>query len=559
MKKTISISLAGTLFWIEEDAYQTLEHYIKEIKAHFAKEPECDEIVSDIESRIAEQFLESKKKIISSQEVSAMVASMGDFGSTEETSEPKKEGVFSSTTNKSEKHLFRNPDDKVIGGVASGIGAYLGVDVVWVRAVFIALIFLNGIGFFLYLFFWISMPEAKSASERLEMKGAPVTLATISERVKERVEEVREDKDGTLRRIVQLPLEGLRTIIRFISHTLFPILRKIIGILISLFAAITLLALSIAFGFAILNTSENIIGFPIHSFAPTSIIILFLFAAYFSLFVPLLFISFLGTSLTAGKSTVRMNTAASFLGFWFIALLTVGIIAANFGTKIASHVRTAPEYQETSQVMDVSPFTKIEAKNGVHVTYQESATTSVTLIGRTKDLGRLSVKSENGTLFLEPIQNSADVCIFCDFSPPRVEVRTPMIESFTGENMVRFDAVHITAPSFTSSFTNGSRGTFDIITNELSVTLKNVSGITLSGTAEKAKLTGENGTETHAENLFITNAIVNVTNGSRADIGKTEILEAKATNGGYIRYEGTPSITQNAENGSRIESAKSSP
>src|SRR5690606_39734544 len=83
------------------------------------------------------------------------------------------------------KKLFRNPDDRVIGGVSSGLSAYFDIDVLWIRLAFVGLVFAGGSGFVIYFILWIITPVAKSITERIEMKGGASTLSNIESTIKE--------------------------------------------------------------------------------------------------------------------------------------------------------------------------------------------------------------------------------------------------------------------------------------------------------------------------------------------------------------------------------------
>jgi len=187
MKKTIPITIAGSLFYIEEDAYDKLSKYLESIKKHFSSSPESFEIVSDIESRIAEQFLENKKnneKIVTLKEVEDLIKTMGnveDFNDQENSGDDKqKEGSGKNV----EKKLFRDPDDLIIAGVSSGIAAYLGIDSVLVRLIFVLTIFFGGTGILVYIILWIVMPMAKTSTDKLQMRGEPVTINSVNQMVR---------------------------------------------------------------------------------------------------------------------------------------------------------------------------------------------------------------------------------------------------------------------------------------------------------------------------------------------------------------------------------------
>jgi len=168
MNKTININIAGTVFNVDEDAYDLLNKYLESIKLYFSKIDKDGEIISDIESRIAENFLSklsNKNKSISLSDVKNIIKIMGTLDDFKEIydDENKEEETFSSN-GKDSKKLHRNISDKVIAGVASGISNYFQVDPIIIRIIFLASLFAGGFGFFAYIICWIGIP-AKDGSE----------------------------------------------------------------------------------------------------------------------------------------------------------------------------------------------------------------------------------------------------------------------------------------------------------------------------------------------------------------------------------------------------------
>ena len=179
-----NINLGGFPFAIDIDAAHALEDYLDAIESHFRHANGSKEIVNDIEARIAEIFKERPKslEIISIRDVNEAIAVMGtpeDFGAEIEDEDsydhiPKSEWVFG-------KKLLRDPEDKILGGVCSGVSAYIGVDdPIWVRLGMAGLILGMGIGFGLYIILWIIMPEAETPSDRLAMRGEDINVDNIS-------------------------------------------------------------------------------------------------------------------------------------------------------------------------------------------------------------------------------------------------------------------------------------------------------------------------------------------------------------------------------------------
>ncbi len=201
MKKTVNVNIGGMVFTINEDAYSALESYLKILRTYFRETEGSEEIMEDIEVRIAEILKEhlGKRVVIEMSDIDAVKATIGypqDFemsaneeGSRSYTSEErdkKKKQVYLG------KRLFRNPDDKVLGGVCSGLGAYFGIDPVWIRLAFVVATVFIGTGFWLYIILWIVIPEAKTPTEKLQMRGEPVNVDNIKQSFQEEFQHVKE-------------------------------------------------------------------------------------------------------------------------------------------------------------------------------------------------------------------------------------------------------------------------------------------------------------------------------------------------------------------------------
>jgi phage shock protein PspC (stress-responsive transcriptional regulator) len=192
MNKTFNINLGGYPFAIDEDAYEYIQNYLGTIRRHFSASDGCEEILYDIEVRMAELFQEHLKgrAIISMKEIDEVIMIMGkpeDFGA-----EPMAETFQSSSkSNKSNtkvgtgKRLFRDPDDQKVAGVCSGIAAYFGVeDPLWVRLIFVLLMF-TGTGVMAYIVLWALVPQAANAGDKLAMRGEPATIENIAKLVED--------------------------------------------------------------------------------------------------------------------------------------------------------------------------------------------------------------------------------------------------------------------------------------------------------------------------------------------------------------------------------------
>ncbi len=194
MKKNISINISGIIFHIEEDGYDRLKEYLDSINKYFSTFDDSSEIIADIESRIAEIFLEKlkdDKQVITNEDVIALTATMGsiqDFQAVEEETDPDYEeeaandeqsaqGGFANEHVPPSKRLYRDNKRKLIGGVASGIANYFSIDPVWIRLGFIVPLFdvfitfsIGPVAFVAYLIMWIAVPGSDTLEEDKSMK-----------------------------------------------------------------------------------------------------------------------------------------------------------------------------------------------------------------------------------------------------------------------------------------------------------------------------------------------------------------------------------------------------
>ena len=193
MKITVSINLGGYSFNIDEDAYTELKIYLKNLELHFAGEESSSEILSDIETRMAELFrakITSYKQVINIDDVRQVISVLGTPEDISDNEDPSPRDKFSSP---GYHRMYRDPDHRIIGGVCSGMGAYWDIDPLIIRIIFVALVLAGGIGVLVYLILYIVLPEAKTTAQKIEMKGNPVNIHNIKDSVKKEFDTVRKN------------------------------------------------------------------------------------------------------------------------------------------------------------------------------------------------------------------------------------------------------------------------------------------------------------------------------------------------------------------------------
>ncbi len=188
MNKTLNINLGGLIFHIDEDAYHILERYLSTLKQQFSTAEGGEEIIRDIEVRIAELFREETtkaKEVISTADVEKVISIMGkpeDYLDPEEDGNSKRS--FEDTYYTPKKRIFRDPDDRILGGVASGLAAYFNIDPLWMRLLIVVLIF-SGFGILFYFILWLVVPKANTTAEKLQMRGETVNISNIEKSIRD--------------------------------------------------------------------------------------------------------------------------------------------------------------------------------------------------------------------------------------------------------------------------------------------------------------------------------------------------------------------------------------
>jgi phage shock protein PspC (stress-responsive transcriptional regulator) len=196
MKKAIKINLSGIIFHIDDDAYEKLKTYLDSISRHFSNKQESSEIINDIEARIAELFQEritSDTQVITLTIVNEVIDIMGNPEDIADTAEePGEQRSFHESYSKS-RRLYRDPENSVIGGVCGGLGAYFSVDPVIFRLLFVIFFFAGGASILVYAIFWIVLPRAETAAQKLEMRGEKVNVSNLEKKIREEYDTVKEN------------------------------------------------------------------------------------------------------------------------------------------------------------------------------------------------------------------------------------------------------------------------------------------------------------------------------------------------------------------------------
>ncbi len=207
MKKTVSVNINGISFHIDEDAFDLLHRYLKRVKSKFGDQYGGDEIIAGIEGRIAEIFHERQKtqgQVISIEDVRDAISQLGEpaqMSDDEQSQGNAYEKDNPDGDEKTSRRLFRDPDNKYIGGVCSGLAAYFDIDPTVVRLLFVVLIIAAGSTLWAYLILWIVIPKARTTAERLSMRGEKINISNIEKSIREDLRDIKKNLENLSKKV----------------------------------------------------------------------------------------------------------------------------------------------------------------------------------------------------------------------------------------------------------------------------------------------------------------------------------------------------------------------
>jgi len=352
MKKTVNVNLAGTFFHIDEDAYGKLTRYLDAIKRSLSDPQGSDEIIRDIEARIAELFsekIQSNSQVISIKELDQVIAVMGqpeDYMVDEEIFEDNTTHASRKTTysSSSSKKLYRDIDDKFISGVSSGIGHYVGIDTIWIRLMWIILVLVGfGSPILIYILLWILVPAAESTSDKLKMTGEPVNISNIEKKFKEGYENVADKvKNADYDKYGQKVKSGASNFIDTLGNiflAIFKIFVKFIGVIIIIISLSTLIALIIGlFTFGSIDFWGHGEIMDYISLVDTSSVPIWVIAllVLIALGIPFFVLFIVGLKLLIDNiKSIGTTAKIALFSLWILSLVGLGILGIRQATEQA--------------------------------------------------------------------------------------------------------------------------------------------------------------------------------------------------------------------------------
>ena len=441
MNKTININLGGFFFHIDEIAYQKLRRYLESISKSLSEDSQGkNEIIADIEARISELLSEKitdTRQVVSESDIEDIIVIMGQPEDYTDAEESYSDANYSYSRNKETgKKLFRDGNDKFLGGVASGIAHYFNIDTIWVRLLFLIITVAGiGAGILVYIALWILLPEAKTTAEKLQMEGEAVNIDNIEKKIREEFTNVSESvknaannasekiKDGandfsekmgqtfSAKTNKNNGLQDFLNTLGKIAMVFFKFLGKFIGVLFVVLGAGVILSLIIG-GFSVgsfefLNIDGDFISYPDFFFDATLPQWLLTISLFTLIGIPFIVLLVLGLRmLSSNIKQFTKITSITLLVVWFIALLIIVFTGVEFG---ATHANYGNSIEKNQLNISKKDTLVIKMKNNDALYYQDNLKRSsrkyeVAVDGKlmlyTNDIGLDVKKSNTGTAYI---------------------------------------------------------------------------------------------------------------------------------------------------------------
>ncbi|HEY1041397.1 MAG TPA: DUF2807 domain-containing protein [Candidatus Paceibacterota bacterium] len=541
MKKALQITLAGSLFTIEEDAFDRLSQYLNSIKSYFGKTPDNQDVVDDIEARIAEQLLEAIKShnnIVTLEDVNAVITSMGTVE--EITGDEAGEQSESKEEASAPRKLYRDPDDAIVAGVASGLAAYFGIDPLLMRGIFVVLaIFTTGAFIFAYIALAIFVPKAITQADKIKMRGGPMTLNSFKETMREHVDDFTKnskkmgEEGSPLRRFIEKIFEIFGIVVRGI----WKIFVKLMGLFLTVVPIMMILLFIFVVINMIFNASSGYINFPIEQVIPGGLYYIAVILGFIILFIPALFVAAIGVSMLSAKRKMGLTAVITLLSIWIVSLFTAGTLALKYAPQISNNIENLPQQQTVSKVIDVKDFTKLDLYDSTRVKVIQGDEYSVTAQGVQARLDRLQFGVKDSVLKIN--EKNDDWCLGCGREQdPDITITVPSLAEIAAHDISRITVDSFKGDAVKIILQDASRLEGMLEVKDLVIKQEDVSRSMLTGTAANLALEMNDASRFEGMELMVNKAVVITNDVARAEVHATGALEATARDSSKIMYDG---------------------
>jgi phage shock protein PspC (stress-responsive transcriptional regulator) len=558
MKKTLTVNLNNVVFNIDDDAYDMLQAYLADVEKYLSPD-ERKEVMADIEARIAELFSErliKNKNVLNMADVDEIITVLGKPSQYGNDADSDEAADSRTGDRKRARRFYRDPESRILGGVCSGLAAYLDWDITWIRIIFVVLVYFSA-GFIIpvYIVVWIVAPEALTAAQRLEMQGEDVTVDAIKSELNNVRNYVQSDTFKS-----SASSFGVRVgeIIRVFFKVLFGFVGAILGFVgIILLGVLVMALLFLAFepsfftGFApeIMNDWEIL--------SPEKISLLVI-SLLLIVGCPIFMLIYWAVRIVSGRRTNGNKTTS-----WVVLILWLAGIFMFYsvGAKTIIKLKQSDfnnlsfvwdeddDSPRTDEIRTVEAFNALDVSGSFEINLLRGTVNSLHISAPTSIMSKVISKTEGQTLrlYTERLHVNRPIKV-------TIHVDTLTYINAKGANKIKAEAL-LPVDNFKLVLTGASVADLQVdVKNEFKIDLTGAVKADVKGRTNRLKADVTGASKLDAYDLTTNAANVSATGASRIEIFVLDSLDAKAYGASKVRYRGTPKkVNKFTHVGSSIE------
>ncbi len=552
MKKTFTINLNNTVFHIDSDAYDVLKDYLSELHKYFAKEEDGVDILNDIEARIAELFqnkMNERKNVIIEEDVLEVIETMGRPSQFGETIEEEGGEEFETKEEKKSKHkkLYRDIDNRLLGGVLAGISAYLKWDVSIVRIVFFVLVFISQSSLALvYFILWIIIPKAQTTAQKLEMHGEDVNISTIKNKATDEKERFNAEK---FKESTQSFAERMWIVFKGLLKLAF----TFIGVIISIIGGILIALLIFTLIIYLFEPEVILRNFPefftvFKTSSPEQIIML-LVSLIIIIGTPIFAINYWSINILSGSHKTKRSNYPVFVTLivWFVGIF---MFAATGGGAIKESIRLnnlkrsiEKEWSERafdeenilSEERELASFHSLQVSDGINIEWTQSDVQNISVTTLSDFVPNVHTELYDGVLRIYSDNKLINPKIVVKISSDSLQkIRATGASSVKINSDAKFEDLDINLSG--ASKISAS----EVSAQNLNIDISGASKVMLMGEADSITIEASGASKAELDEMKAKVVKAQTSGASKVNVFATDEFEGNASGASKINCYGSP-------------------
>lgn len=542
MKRTFTVNLNNTVYHIDNDAYELLQQYMAEVESRLSPD-ERKEVMADIETRISELFserLQKGKNVINIEDVEEVINILGKPNQFNEAEEAEQKATPKSDK-KFKRKYYRDTDNAVLGGVAAGLAALLGWDVVLVRVLLIVIsLTVYGTIIPIYLIVWLIAPPARTISQKLEMQGEDVTAERIKAEINNVKNYVESDK-------FKESATGVGNKLAEVFRAFFKIVFGFIGAIMGFVGFIMLGVLLVVLSFLIFEPSIFTGISPELSIFTPEKAVLMIIALMFIVGIPIFMLIYWAIKIISGKRDKSGALGWVMIILWFLSIFMFAGLGARTALTLSKGDFDSLEFywsnddddKQIAEMRHLEPFHGVEVSGNIEIELVQDSIQSVQVRCHPDVLGHVRTEVENGILkiYTKKIHLNRNI---------KVNVTGSTLQQLTAHGAAEINSYgKISSDRMHIELSGVSKADLDVaVSQDLVVEMNGATNADIEGHAYNLSCDLSGASKLDAENLQVRNADISGTGVCEIEADVKDSLEVEMSGASHFKTNNRPIYLQ---------------